>query len=197
MTPPTQVFRSTDPEVITAHNENILRRREWRKKVVAYVETVPEADQHGLWEVDYPSNDSYIEGLYVETNKDLPVGWRRVAKKPTCIVPNRRTPEGKAAYTEFQKVRQSPRDVSLPGMPREHSVPNKAMGTSNLYFHGIALLSPSTLTLIQGSTDDIIKEPYVLEVEWGTKIDPSLVGPQWEHIPLSQWHAEKEAQETV
>lgn len=192
---PDQVFRTTDPEVIQAHNENVLRHVEWRRKVRAYLEGIPQAQQDKMWEISYPSNDCYIEGLYVETNRDVPVGWRRTAKKPTCIVPNRRTPDGKAAYAEFQKVRQSPRDLDLPGMPRQFSVRDEQQGTGNIYFHGVELLSPATLVPIGGSHLKTIKEPYVLEVGWGAKIDADKVGPQWESIPLSQWHAEREAQE--
>lgn len=106
----------------------------------------------------------------VRSDREVPAGWRR-QQRADYLVPKVSTKIGKAADAEMKPLRKSP-EIELADMP-------------TMFIAGLRICHAGV------SLDD-----GALTVVWGAEIpEGETVGEQWTRVPLSQWHAEREAAE--
>jgi hypothetical protein len=168
---PIEVYRTTRPEAIEAY-ENYLRvRREWLTKVHDFCEE--HSDTGKGWFNGFLRSEYFI-GPVVPVDGKLAPGWR-IDRKTGAMVPAMRTPEGKAIAAEMRELRNGP-VFTVAGMPQEARGETTRDGGVRVY-----------------TFNEELGDGF-LEVTWGTPVPQDLIDFEiWTRVPLSQWHAEREA----
>lgn len=170
---PTEVYRTTDPELLAAWDVAAEKYRKWVDEVGDFCE------QHSGDRRYYSSSiwgERYFDGpLAPVLDDDLPIGWRRDRKHPERMLPNRRTPEGRELAKQMDGLRRAPTlSAALAGMPRDVQGPGRRDGSFTSHSCGA-----------ERRADDI-------EVTWGIAVPADKVDERWTKIALSQWHGERE-----
>lgn len=169
---PAEVYRTRLPEALETFDRYREAHREWREKVAAFCEK--HSDTPKFWHNSFLHHEYFI-GLVAPKDGKLAPGWR-IERKNGMMVPAKRTPEGKALAAEMRKIDTGP-VLTLGGMPQESSVEySDGSGRGRIYTFGVK------------RGDDY------LEVSWAVPVPQDKVDFEiWEKVPLSQWHAEREA----
>lgn len=163
---PAAVYRTSDIGILTAYRTRLAEIREWYAEVDAFAKEVTGTDR--VWLHTAFGRDR-LTGLHLDEDQPVPKPWRRHAKHREVIVPHRISKAGRELGARFDALSVSPDYYEpLAGMPHAH------LENSAIYFPSIRPVGG-----------------VGLEVSWAVEPrDP--VGPQWEQVPLSQWHAERE-----
>lgn len=168
---PAEVYRSTAPEVLELWETYRAKRVEWVDAVADFCKKHSGIDRGWF---HHFLNDEYFDGLVVLNREHVPRGWR-IDRRHGMMVPNKRTPEGKGFAAEMSKLRKAP-SFEPPGMPGRVSVTIDADGRGRTYGFGAERFGDH------------------LEISWFAPVPPERVDLGiWKKIPLSQWHAEREA----
>lgn len=170
---PAEVYRTSDQGIIDAYTERVEQIYQWNKKVHDFAEKV--TGDPRVWTHTAFGRDR-LTGLHLAKDRDVPEGWRRHARHGEAIIPKRNTKAGREAGERFDALATAPSYLEpLDGMPGTARVEGPDW-TTQLYTPGIRMRDGA------------------IEVSWACEV-PEPVGPQWTKIPLSQWHAEREAEE--
>ena len=174
MSAPTEVYRTTDPELLAAWDEAVECKWQWNDAVAEFCEK--HSGDRRSWQSNFLGIE-YFDGPLVPADDVVPVGWRRDRKRRGMMRPNRRTPEGKEIAKAMAGLSRAPSfDAALQGMPStvdgEH---DPQEGSHRIHSCGAS------------------RRDTYLEVTWGVKVPAEQVDARWVRIPLSQWHLEKES----
>lgn len=173
---PVDVYRTKNPEVIAAFHEQERALEEWDWKCQAF------AKQH-TGTTDFYSSDGLgqlaMVGLVCRGSDDGPPdGWRH-DRQIEMLLPDKRSKLGKQYARDMAALATAPnvRDA-LRGMPVLVHGRSTGQG-AKVWTSGV------------GMTPD-----GAVECAWGCHVPASDVDPEvWTKIPLSQYHAEMEANE--
>ncbi|QYB01440.1 hypothetical protein I1A62_29850 [Rhodococcus sp. USK10] len=178
MSAPVEVYRTDDPDVLAAIETQKAAYDEWRSRIHQFAESITGTSD--IW-VGRFLDLEFCTGLQIAAAAPVPEGWRRKTKESESLVPDRRTKLGNEFDRQFAKLRNAPSLRRMSGMPTEvDGLYNPKTGAGTTHTFGI----------------DYPGESGYVEVTWGIEVPPEKVGPQWQKVPLSQWHAEREAAET-
>ncbi|ETT26272.1 hypothetical protein RAJCM14343_5837 [Rhodococcus aetherivorans] len=170
---PAEVYRTTLPEALEAWDTYATRRHQWYEKVRAFAKE--HSGTHQFWGNTFLGQDYFLGLTAPDNDAEIPTGWRRDRRQPNMMVPNRRTPEGKKCAAAIKKFANAPH-LTLGGMPNEVDGEYNPDGSHRVHSFGAQRL------------DD------ALEVSWSVPVPPEKVDSTiWQKVPLSQWHAEREA----
>lgn len=170
---PALVLRSTHPDVLAAFADWRMAHAQWRARISEHARSVTGHDPVVL---RLTGRMQYI-GPALPAGEPAPAGWlvERNSAGPRHVVPNMRSHAGKAASVQLQALRNRPA-LALPGMPTAFmDVDQHRFFTPGYDGTGI------TATVTWG-TDAVLPE-----------VDQDL----WDRVPLSTWHAEREALEAA
>lgn len=176
MSAPTEVYRTTDPELLAAWDKAAEEKRRWYDAVAEFCEE--HSGDRRWWHSNFLGRE-HFDGPLVPADDVVPVGWRRDRKRPGMMRPNRRTPEGKEIAKTLAELSWAPSfDTALQGMPStvdgEH---DPQRGSHRVHSCGAS------------------RSSAYLEVQWGVKVPADQIDGRWTKVPLSQWHLEKEQDE--
>lgn len=171
---PIEVYRTGDPEVVRAFDTFIDKRAEWVRKCNEFCEK--HSGTKKRW-MNYFLRSEFFIGLVAPDTGELAPGWR-IERKRGMMVPNKRTPEGKELFAEMRALDTAP-VFKATGMPAD------ARGEENPRTGGVTYHSYHAL-----------RHGDEVELRWNCKVPEDRVDSEvWAKIPLSRWHAEREALE--
>lgn len=178
------VFRSTDLEVLKAHQDWDADYEKWREAVIAYSKEVTGSDDVLI---NRFLGSTTLAGFpFPKDATEPPAGWRALPRNGRCIIPIRNHKRDPKVIAKWAELRLAP-VWRLPGMPYElHLSGPTGTGRSTSHTPGCRLTTVgSRLTLID----------YV-EVQWGVPasavaVDGKFDAGKWEEIKLSDWYAEQ------
>jgi len=170
-------FRSTDPDVLEVHRENVQRQLRWRENVQRLLEKY-HADNFATWST--PQGERLTGAMLPDAHPDLPPeGWRW-DQKIKAFKPAKRTPRGKEIDADLAANSLSRK--SYPGMPwylfTEHVDGRGYMLFLRVAEHDGAAWA--TFSMPPSTFDDSRNE-----------VDESI----WTLVPLSEYHLARERAE--
>lgn len=176
---PAAVWRSTAPEVLQAWRQWQVDRSAWGERITAHSMSVSgEPAVTTRW----PGTEAY-KGPGIGDQAEAPAGWRIEPKRSEFpdglvryLVANRRSNAGKVNAAAVEALGET-KPMVLPGMPM-HFFGDHRLFHPGLYCDG-AGDGLSSVTACW-STEEVTSE-----------VDATF----WSRVPLSQWHAEREAKE--
>ncbi len=176
MSAPTEVYRTTDPELLAAWDKAAEQKRQWYDAVTKFCKE--HSDDSRWWHSNLLGIE-YFDGPLVPADDVVPAGWRRDRKRRGMMRPNRRTPEGKEIAKAMAGLSRAPSfDAALQGMPRTVKVEyDPQEGSQRMHSCGAS------------------RRDAYLEVTWGVKVPADQIDGRWTKVPLSQWHLEREQAE--
>jgi len=181
---PMEVYRSSDPELVRAYREARTAANDWIAAVHAWAVEV--CGEGGMAYFSGFLDSTYVSCLGLPNRADgIPRGWRRKTRnkpRPGQIVPDKRSADGRAADEKLRSFghQPSPRRV-LPGMPVTADGDYLDNGSHRVYTYGVDVI---------GDNED------TLEITWSVLVDSEIDTDIWTRMPLSRYHAEREAQKT-
>jgi len=167
---PVEVYRTRAPEALEAFDKWEAARQSWIDAVCDFCEK--HSGTSKAWFNCFLQNE-YFVGLTAPKDGKLSPGWR-IDRKSGAMVPDKRTPEGKELAAEMAKLKCAP-TLRLGGMPQDARGESTPDGGTRIYTFGVMRAD-------------------FLEVSWAVPVPQDKVDfGIWEKVPLSQWHAEREA----
>lgn len=167
---PAEVYRTTHPAALEMWTDYRSRFATWSADVQAFC--LEHSGHEAAWYSNLLGRD-HFDGLTVPDG-DLPTGWR-IERRVGMMVPDKRTPEGKEFARQMSALSDSPK-LTLLGMPMDVRGPGDSSGRFRRYSCGVEEIGEA------------------LEVTWDVAVPSESVDFEiWVKVPLSQWHAEREA----